>query len=110
MYDPQTDSWTTREHMLTKRSGFAASTGADGCIYVFGGQGLQSDLDSVERYNPRTDNWTYDKSMPTRRLGLDSVSYDDRIYVLGGQLIIHPGLLPLNVNEIFHISKKNECY
>jgi N-acetylneuraminic acid mutarotase len=105
MYDPQTDSWTTREHMLTKRSGFTASTGADGCIYVFGGQGLNSDLDSVERYNPRTDNWTYDKSMPTRRLGLESVSYDDRIYVLGGQLIIHPGLLPWNVNEIFHISK-----
>jgi len=106
MYDPQTDSWTTRQHMLTKRSGFTASTGSDGYIYVFGGQGLQKDLDSVERYDPKTDSWTYDKSMPTRRFGLDSVSSDDKIYVLGGQMLTNPGLLPLSANEIFHITKK----
>jgi N-acetylneuraminic acid mutarotase len=106
MYDPQTDSWTTRQHMLTKRSGFTASTGSDGNIYVFGGQGLQDDLPSVERYDPRTDSWTYDKSMPTRRYGLNSVGFDDTIYVLGGQLFTHPGRLPLSANEIFHIPTK----
>ena len=105
MYDPATDSWTTREHMLTKRSGFTASTGSDGYIYVFGGEGLKNDLNTVEKYDPKTDIWTYDKSMPTRRYGLDSVSVDDKIYVLGGQLFTHPGRLPLSANEIFHISK-----
>ena len=109
MYDPQTDSWTTLQHMLTKRSGFTATTGSDGYIYVFGGQGAEggTDLDSVERYDPKTDSWTYDKSMPTRRFGLDSVSFDDKIFVLGGQLLTHPGRVPLDTNEIFHISSKS---
>lgn len=105
MYDPKTDSWTTLKPMLTKRSGFTASTGFDGNIYVFGGQGLQKDLNSVEKYDPRTDTWTYDKSMPTRRFGLDSVSFDEKIYVLGGQFLSNPGIRALSSNEIFHVSK-----
>ena len=105
MYDPPTDSWTKRQDMLVKRSGFTASVGPDGYIYVFGGQGTQNDLNSVERYDPRTDTWTYDKPMPTRRFGLDSASFEDKIFVLGGQLLTHPGRVPLSVNEIFHISK-----
>jgi len=108
MYDPQTDSWTIRQHMLTKRSGFTASASPDGNIYAFGGEGPQKDLDSVEKYDPKADKWTYDKPMPTRRFGLESVSFDDKIYVLGGQLRTHPGLIPLNVNEVFHIGKKME--
>ena len=106
MYDPQNDSWTVREPMLTKRSGFTASTGSDGNIYVFGGQGIQKDLDSVEKYDPRTDKWTDEKLMPTRRFGLDSVSSDDKIYVLGGQMLTHPGRVPLSANEIFHLPQK----
>ena len=105
MYDPQTNSWTTLQHMLTKRSGFTASVGSDGNIYVFGGEGSKNDLNTVEKYNPTTDTWTHDKSMPTRRFGLDSASFDDKIFVLGGQLFTHPGRLPLSANEIFHISK-----
>ena len=105
VYDPKTDSWATLNAMLTKRSGFTASTGSDGNIYVFGGQGLRKDLDSVEKYDPKTDTWTYDKVMPTRRFGLDSVSFDDKIYVLGGQLLSNSGIVPLSVNEIFHIAK-----
>jgi hypothetical protein len=74
-------------------------------IYVFGGQGLLKDLDSVEKYDPKSDKWTYDTPMPTRRYGLDSVSYDDKIYVLGGQYFTHPGNIPLNINGIFHLGK-----
>ena len=106
VYDPIKDSWTTNQHMLIKRSGFTASVGSDGLIYAFGGEGLKKDLDSVEKYNPRVDEWRTEKSMPTRRFGLDSVSYDDKIYVLGGQMLTNPGVLPLTTNEIFHITKK----
>jgi N-acetylneuraminic acid mutarotase len=105
MYDPQTDTWSTRQQMLIKRSGFAASNSSDGNIYVFGGQGLLKDLDSVEKYDPKADKWTYDKRMPTQRYGLESVSFDDKIYVLGGQYFTHPGKIPLKINEIFHIAK-----
>jgi N-acetylneuraminic acid mutarotase len=103
MYDPQTDSWTVRQPMLTKRSGFAATASSDGNIYVFGGEGIGKFLDSVEKYNPKLDKWTYEKPMPTGRFGLKSVSFGDKIFVLGGQLIGESSLVPLNVNEIFHI-------
>ena len=105
MYDPQTDSWTIREPMLTKRSGFAATAAPDGNIYVFGGEGIKKVLDSVEKYNPKLDKWTYEKPMPTGRFGIKSVSFGDKIFVLGGQLIGNSSLVPLNINEIFHIGK-----
>ena len=106
MYDPQTDSWTVRQPMLTKRSGFAAAVPSDGNIYVFGGEGLrQRILDSVEKYDPVSDKWTLDKSMPTARFGLKSVSFGNKIFVLGGQLDTGSGNVPLNLNEVFHIGK-----
>jgi len=105
MYDPQTDSWTVLQPMLTKRSGFAAAVSSDGNIYVFGGEGIGKVIDSVEKYNITLDKWTYEKPMPTGRFGLKSVSFGDRIFVLGGQLFGGSGLVPLNINEIFHIGK-----
>jgi N-acetylneuraminic acid mutarotase len=105
MYDPQNDSWTVRQPMLTKRSGFAAAASSDGNLYVFGGEGIGKVLDSVEKYNPKLDKWTYEKPMPTGRFGLKSVSFGDKIFVLGGQLIGNSSLVPLDVNEIFHIGQ-----
>ena len=106
MYNPKTDTWTSRHPMEIKRSGFTASAAADGNIYVFGGQGLDgNDINSVERYDPNKDKWTFEPSMPTGRVGIISVPFDDRIYVLGGQLISDPGLVPLDLNEIFHIAR-----
>ena len=106
MYDPQTNSWTVLQPMLTKRSGFAAAASSDGNIYVFGGEGLREGvLHIVEKYDPIADKWTLDKSMPIARYGLKSVTFGDRIFVLGGQLFGGSGLVPLNINEIFHIGK-----
>lgn len=109
MYDPLTDSWTARQPMLTKKSGFTATASLDGNIYVFGGQGLRhEDLDSVEKYDPIADKWTYDKPMPTKRFGLESVSLGDRIYVLGGEFFTLSDRVPLNLNEIFHAGKNQK--
>jgi N-acetylneuraminic acid mutarotase len=104
-YDPQTDSWTIREPMLTKRSGFAAAASSDGNIYVFGGEGVGKVLNSVEKYNPKLDKWTYEKPMPTGRFGIKAVNFGDKIFVIGGQLFGNSSLVPLNINEIFHIGK-----
>jgi N-acetylneuraminic acid mutarotase len=107
IYDPQTNSWTILEPMLSKRSGFAAAAPLDGNIYVFGGQGVGRGklMDNVEKYNPILNKWTYEKSIPTARAGLTAVSYGDRIFVLGGQYFNDSGGIPLNINEIFHTSK-----
>lgn len=104
MYDPITDSWTIREPMHIKRSGFAAAVPSDGNIYIFGGQVVGDVTDSVEKYDPVTDKWTYEKPMSLARYGIKAVPFNDRIYVLGGQLF-DPEKVPLNVNEIFHIGK-----
>jgi N-acetylneuraminic acid mutarotase len=110
MYDPQTDSWTILEPMLTKRSGFAAAVPSDGNIYVFGGQGVgegsEKAIESVEKYDPILNKWTFEKSLPTGRNGLTAVSFNDKIYVLGGQTFGDDSSRhPVNLNEIFHIGK-----
>jgi N-acetylneuraminic acid mutarotase len=106
MYNPQTDSWTILEPMLSKRSGFAAAVPSDGNIYVIGGQGVGEGklMEEAEKYDPILNKWTYEKSIPTARAGLIAVPFNDRIFVLGGQYFDSGGV-PLNLNEIFHIGK-----
>jgi N-acetylneuraminic acid mutarotase len=107
VYDPQTDSWSIHQPMLTKRSGFTAAT-TGGEIYVFGGEGIGESYDSVERYDPENDVWHYELPMPTDRMGLKAIPFTDKIYVLGGQIINNgSGLIPLKVNEVFHVNKSN---
>lgn len=106
IYDPQTDSWVIHQPMLTKRSGFTAASAA-GDIYVFGGEGVGESYNSVEKYDPENNVWIYESPMPTERMGLKAVTLDDRIHVLGGQIISNSsGLIPLKVNEVFHINTK----
>jgi len=103
MYDPQTDTWTVKQPMLKKRSGFASSS-ANGQIYVLGGQELRGTMDSVERYNPLTDKWTFEPSMPSARVGLEAVTVGNKIYALGGQNFTSGSLVALDKNEILSLS------
>jgi N-acetylneuraminic acid mutarotase len=110
MYNPANDSWTIMEQMPTKRSGIAAATSpADGNIYVFGGEnpfrneGPRTTLDSVEKYNPKTNIWTTEESMPTARHGLAALATDSKIYVISGGN--KPGLSVSNVNEVLFLRK-----
>jgi N-acetylneuraminic acid mutarotase len=103
MYDPETDSWTTYQPMLTKRSGFAA-TAANGDIYVFGGQGVDGLFDSVEKYEPSSNKWTYEQPMPFARMGMEAETIDDKIYVIGGQILGESGLVSLDTNEVLDIN------
>ncbi|NOJ29257.1 MAG: hypothetical protein DA328_03715, partial [Nitrososphaeraceae archaeon] len=104
MYDPKTDSWTIKEPMLSKRSGFAAVVSEDGKIYVIGGQGVGKVTNSVEKYDPLLNKWIYEKPMPTARYGMDAIYSDNKIYVLGGQ-VLDPEKTPLGLNQVFHIKK-----
>ena len=107
MYDPQTDTWTVKQPMLVKRSGFAA-TGADGQIFVFGGEGVKQILASVEKYDPTTDKWTFEPSMPSKRIGLEAVTVGNKIYTIGGQIFSpKSGLVALDTNEILNLNFTN---
>lgn len=107
MYDPETDTWIARQPMLDKISGFAATT-ANGQIYVFGGEGVEKTLDSVEKYDPATDKWTYESPMPSKRIGLEAVTVGNKIYTIGGQIYSpDTGRLILDTNEIFNVQREN---
>lgn len=101
MYDPNSDTWTTRQPMLTKRTGFTAAS-SGGHIFVFGGQEVHRISNTVEKYDPILQNWVFDIPMSTERFALSSVSYNGQIFVLGGQTVNGTDLVPSNLNEIFH--------
>lgn len=107
MYDPESNTWTVKEPMLSKRSGFA-STVVNDKIYIFGGEGIREYLSTVEKYDPLTDVWTNEPSMPSERIGLEAVAVDNKIYAIGGQ-IYNPdsGLVALDKNEIFNLNVDN---
>jgi N-acetylneuraminic acid mutarotase len=90
-YDPKTNKWEYKKPLNRERMVFAAVTGKDDKIYVFGGAAGMSDdpntpiLDTVEVYNPGTDSWSSRKPMPTPRFDHAAVlAADGKIYVMGG--------------------------
>jgi N-acetylneuraminic acid mutarotase len=65
VYDPATNSWTTKRFMSFSRSGMAAA-GLNGKLYLVGGNGFPSEfpLTTVEVYDPATDSWTNQAPLP----------------------------------------------
>ena len=74
-------------------------------VKIPGLRGRGKRLDSVEKYDPILNKWTFEKSLPTGRNGLIAVSFNDMIFVLGGQYFDDSGRHPTDLNEIFHIGK-----
>ena len=100
-YDPVSDSWTIDlEPMPSKRSGNAA-TSLNGYIYVLGGEQNEGTFNDNERYDPRTDTWTKELPMMNARHGLGVVSFDNKIYAIGGGP--ERGFFTSGINEIYHL-------
>jgi N-acetylneuraminic acid mutarotase len=86
MYDPYTDSWTTRASMITPRNTLSAVAASDGYIYAIGGNFVAGGGDSqqyVEAYNPVANIWS--SQAPLLSGGEVSAALGTRgtIYVLG---------------------------
>jgi Kelch motif len=107
MYDPISDTWTSKAPMPSNRSGLAAAASADGNIYVFGGEDAITVMtfDNNEKYDPKTDKWTSENPMPTARHGLAAVfdNMSKKIYVIGGG-IEAGGDSVSNINEILAVN------
>ena len=65
-YDPVANKWTAVAPLMTARTRAAVAVGADGLIYVMGGQSGTSALSSVEAYDPNAPakGWVPKASMP----------------------------------------------
>jgi hypothetical protein len=84
MYDPATNTWTTKTSMPTPRSSFGVAI-VENKIYVIGGStGDWEYTDANEVYDPATDTWETKTSMPTSRNGIDANVVDGKIYIIGG--------------------------
>jgi N-acetylneuraminic acid mutarotase len=89
VYDPETDTWTTRADMPTPRSHMTVSA-LGGKIYAIGGgarivAGRSGEwLQLLEVYDTATNRWARAADLPTPRSVMSSSVVDGRIYVMGG--------------------------
>jgi N-acetylneuraminic acid mutarotase len=107
MYDPATNTWTSRSAMPTSRN--HAFVGAvNGKIYVIGGRlaagmiPFSSNTDVVEEYDTATDTWgTVKQRMSTPRSGGGVATYNGRIYVGGGEWISRDLMASFRALEVY---------
>jgi N-acetylneuraminic acid mutarotase len=99
MYDPATDTWTTKAGMNIKRKYFTACV-LNGKIYVIGGaEGYCGPLiASVEEYDPETDSWKEMADFPKNLAGGSAASLDGKIFVSGG----HVKACPTNTTSFMY--------
>jgi N-acetylneuraminic acid mutarotase len=87
-YDPITDTWKSEKSMPTSRH-HAASSAVEGKIYVMGGRTFANssmiNLNTNEMYNPEKNEWIVLEPMPSKRSGLAAASYNDSIFLFGGE-------------------------
>lgn len=85
-YDVRTARWFECAPLGTPRSDFACMVHGDR-IYVAGGQSALSSargVSSAEVYDPNLDEWTLLPNMGTLRYKCAGVTWNNRIYVIGG--------------------------
>jgi N-acetylneuraminic acid mutarotase len=87
VYDPLTDSWTTKTPIPSGFYGYSSAV-VDEKIYVMGGAGIQnSNLNQI--YDTRTDNWRLGAPLPAQSYyasagATSGIMAAKKIYVLGG--------------------------
>jgi len=97
VYDPETDSWTTKTPMPSTPSG-PASTSINNKIYVIGG--FKSNLTQI--YTPESDTWSQGAPIPTAvslasAIATDGETSPKRIYVIGG----YPSYDEVPLNQVY---------
>ncbi len=86
VYDPETDTWTTRAPMPSAQGGLAA-VAYSGKLYVFGGEEFSPQhkvFSNAWVYDPKGDRWAALPELPTPRHGLAAAVVAGKIYVFGG--------------------------
>jgi N-acetylneuraminic acid mutarotase len=85
VYDPVSDSWTTKTPPPVKVSSYASAV-VDDKIYIIGGSPVGN---LTQIYHPETNTWSYGASVPNAFWGaaagaITGVLAPKRIYVIGG--------------------------
>jgi hypothetical protein len=85
VYDPETDTWSTKAPMLAEKCDYASAVVGDK-IYIIGGGSLSDPLTTVTQiYDTKTDNWSYGAPFPYlvgEKAGVTTgVDAPERIYI-----------------------------
>ena len=83
MYDPATNTWSSRKGMPTARTNAGAAI-IGGKLYVVGGRNTAY-LNTVEAYDPVANAWTSRGTMPTARAALGVGGVSGLLYAVGGR-------------------------
>jgi len=89
VYDPSSDSWTTKASLPTGRWALSAVS-ADGKMYAIAGHTGSDASAMVNVYDPGQDSWSQAESISKGRWGLSSCIVNGRIYAIGGSEIKAP--------------------
>ena len=107
VYDPASNTWSTRMPMPTARNHAAAGV-VNGKIYVIGGRlgssvvTTGSNTNVVEEYDPAADDWGYARArMPVMRSGMGWATRNGKIYVAGGEIYD---------NQVFAVIRAVQAY
>ena len=103
VYDPTTNSWTTKAPAPTKRAELTAAAHG-GKIYVLGGR-FVGVLTTNEIYDVAANTWSTGAPMLTARAGLASAALGNKIYAIGGRTGTAPrSPTVLNTVEVYDIA------
>jgi len=107
VYDTISNSWTTQAPMPTIRSGCNGIT-ANGCFYVFGGEGNVDDeeglFEEVEVYHPGTDSWTQLEPFPIPIHGVTGAAFIDGLIYLPGGGVSQGGSSGGTQHQVFRVA------
>src|ERR1051325_2687017 len=84
VYDPATDTWSTKAAMPTARVAMASAV-VGGKLYAMGGRSGTIYLDAVESYDPLSNAWSRRTAMISPRAGTGAGAIGSFIYVVGGR-------------------------
>ncbi len=85
VYDPQTDSWTAKADLPSKRSHFEPGTMVHNeKIIIVGGRRGNFFFDDVTEYDPATDTWSELCELPTTLLAPAAKVFGDQLIVANG--------------------------
>jgi N-acetylneuraminic acid mutarotase len=98
-------TWQTKAPMTTARQ-HVAGCELNGIAYVLGGlESWEIVSDKVEAYNPATDSWTSPTTLPIPKHNIIAASYNDEIYVIGGEILIGTDIWPISQTlEIYNVN------
>jgi N-acetylneuraminic acid mutarotase len=111
MYDPTTDTWTSKTPMPIGYANLNAVT-VNGMIYVMGGTTVTSGKMTIygknELYDPTTDSWKSLTPMPIPVVKFGMVAVGNQIYVIGGQT--NEPIKYFNQTQIYDIQTNTWSY